>query len=219
MAPYGFVELRHHWYWLWMPQAITWTNAVLSPLNTLRPRQNDRHFPDDIFKCIFLFENVWIWIKISLKFVPKVRINNIPALVQIMAWRRIGDKPLSEAMMVNLVTHICVTRPQWVKHLGTNLLSGDLSQIQVFDWISQCRPQNVRPQRELTRPAYRGKCTYPSHSPRLEGAARATTRTQHAMITLMMESVAPLRGHQRLWMKSIRYNIIRDCGVCDAAHW
>ena len=48
---------------------------------------------DDIFKCIFLNENVWISIKISLKFVPKGLINNIPALVQIMAWRRVGDKP------------------------------------------------------------------------------------------------------------------------------
>ena len=54
-------------------------------------------------------------IKISLKFIPKVPINNIPALVQIMAWRRTGDKPLSEPMMVVLPTHICVTRPQWVK--------------------------------------------------------------------------------------------------------
>ena len=31
-----------------------------------------------------------------------------------MAWRRPGDKPLSESMMVRLPTHICVTRPQWV---------------------------------------------------------------------------------------------------------
>ena len=31
-----------------------------------------------------------------------------------MAWRRSGDKPLSEPMMVSLLTHICVTRPQWV---------------------------------------------------------------------------------------------------------
>ena len=54
----------------------------------MRLRQNGRHFPDDIFRCIFLNENVWISIKFSLKFVPKVRINNIPALVQIMAWRR-----------------------------------------------------------------------------------------------------------------------------------
>ena len=86
-------------------------------LNTLRPRQNGRHFPDDIFKCISLYQNVWISIKISLKFVPQVQINNIPALFQIMAWRRLGDKPLSETMMVRLLTHICVTRPQWVNTL------------------------------------------------------------------------------------------------------
>ena len=86
-----------------------------SAFNTLRPRQNGRHFPDDIFKCIFLNENVWISISISLKFVPEGPINNIPALVQIMAWRRPGDKPLSEPMQVNLLTHICVTRPQCVK--------------------------------------------------------------------------------------------------------
>ena len=89
-----------------------------SPINTLRPTQNGRHFADDIFKCIFLNENVWISIEISLIFVPKGRINNIPALVQIMAWRRPGDKPLSEAMVVDLPTHICVARPQWVKTCG-----------------------------------------------------------------------------------------------------
>ena len=93
-------ENRHIWVWL----------------NTLRPRQNGRHFADDVFKCIFLNENVWILLKILLKFVPKGPINNIPALVQIMAWRRPGDKPLSEPMMVSLLTHICVARPQWVKH-------------------------------------------------------------------------------------------------------
>ena len=54
--------------------------------NTLGPRQNGRHLVDDLFKCIFVNENVLIWIKISLKFVPKVTINNIPALVKIMAW-------------------------------------------------------------------------------------------------------------------------------------
>ena len=84
-------------------------------VNTLRLRQNVLHFPDNIFKCIFVNENVWIAIKISLKFDPKVRINNIPVLVQVMAWRRPGDTPLSEPMMVSLLTHICVTRPQWVK--------------------------------------------------------------------------------------------------------
>ena len=81
-------------------------NPCNDSVNTLRPRQNGCHFTDDIFKCIFLNENVWIPIKISLKFVPKGPINNIPALVQIMAWRR--------PMMLRLPTHICVTRPQWV---------------------------------------------------------------------------------------------------------
>ena len=50
-------------------------------LNTLRPRQNGRHFDDAIFKCILLNGNVRISIEISLKFVPKVPIDNIPALV------------------------------------------------------------------------------------------------------------------------------------------
>ena len=83
-------------------------------VNTLRPRQNGRHFADDIFMPVFVNENIWIPIKISLKIVLNGSINNIPALVQIMAWRRPGDRPLSEPMMVNLPTQICVTRPQWV---------------------------------------------------------------------------------------------------------
>ena len=66
------------------------------------------------FKLIFVNENVRISIKISLKFVSWGPINNIPALVQIMAWRRPGDKPLPEPRVGSLLMHICVTRPQWV---------------------------------------------------------------------------------------------------------
>ena len=83
-----------------------------APFNTLRPRQNGRRFADDTFKRIFLNENVKISIKNLLNFVPKGPFNNNSALVQIMAWRRPGDKPLSEPMMVRSPTHICVTRPQ-----------------------------------------------------------------------------------------------------------
>ena len=86
-------------FWLWF-----------DILNILRPRQNGCHFPDDIF----LSENVLISIKISLKFVPMGPNNYIPALVKIMAWCHPGYKPLSEPMMVSLLTHICVTGPQWV---------------------------------------------------------------------------------------------------------
>ena len=54
-------------------------------VNTLRLRLNGGHFPDYIFKCISSNGNIWISITISLKFVPKSSINNIPALVQMIA--------------------------------------------------------------------------------------------------------------------------------------
>ena len=50
-------------------------------MNTLNPKQNGRHFLDDIFKCIFLNENMWISIKISLEFVSEGPITNIPATI------------------------------------------------------------------------------------------------------------------------------------------
>ena len=81
-------------------------------INTLRPRQNGRQFADDTFKCIFMNENARISIETSFKLVPEGPINNIPTLVQIMAWRQPGAKPLSEPLMVRLLTYICVTRPQ-----------------------------------------------------------------------------------------------------------
>ena len=58
---------------------------------------------DDIFKCIFLNENVRISIKISLKFVPKGPIGNKSALVQVMAWRWTGDKPLPAPMLTQFI--------------------------------------------------------------------------------------------------------------------
>ena len=54
---------------------------------------------DNIFKWIFLNEKFCISIWISLKFVPKGPINDSTALVQVMAWRQTGDKPLSEPML------------------------------------------------------------------------------------------------------------------------
>ena len=78
-------------------------NWIWMPINSLRSRKNSRHFTDDIFKCIFLNGNASTSLKNSLVFVPRVRVNNIPALVQIMAWRRPDDKPLSEPMMVRFL--------------------------------------------------------------------------------------------------------------------
>ena len=78
-----------------------------------------RNKMDTIFQTPFSNEFPWMiiydfFIKISLKFVPRGPINNMPALVQIMAWHWPGDKPLSEPRKVSLLTHIYVTRPQWI---------------------------------------------------------------------------------------------------------
>ena len=113
--------LQGKWPDIYLMSTFFCCRSILTSINTLRPRQNGRHFADSIFKCIVLNENVWIPIKISLKFVPKGPSNNIPALVQIMAWRRPGDKPLSEPMVVRSLTHICVTRPQWVNSFSLKL--------------------------------------------------------------------------------------------------
>ena len=51
----------------------------------IEAEKNGSHFPDDIFKCIFLNENMWISVKISPKFVPEGPINNILALDEVMA--------------------------------------------------------------------------------------------------------------------------------------
>ena len=93
--------------------------------------------PRDIFKSTFLNENVWTSLKISLKFVPKVQINNIPAMVQIMAWHRPGNKPLSEPMMVRLPMHIYCTQPQWVNHdITSSRIENSLGSLdpERFEW-------------------------------------------------------------------------------------
>ena len=100
---------------LFLPCFITPYPSISKLVNTLRPRQDGRHFADDIFSGIFFNGNCCILIKFSLKYVRKGPIDNNRALVQIMAWRRSGDKPLSEPMMMSLSTHIYVTRPQRVK--------------------------------------------------------------------------------------------------------
>ena len=75
-----------------------WQYCMQHHVNSSPPGQNGRHF-DAIFKGIFLNENDSVPIQISPKFVPKSPIDNKPALVQVMAWRRTGDKPLPEPMM------------------------------------------------------------------------------------------------------------------------
>ena len=71
---------------------------------------HSRHFQMRFLEWNYTNE---ISITISLKFVANGPINNIPPLVKIV-WHRPGDKPLSEPILVSLLMHLCVTRPQWV---------------------------------------------------------------------------------------------------------
>ena len=79
------------------------TGLVLDFFNSSPPGQNGRHFADDTFREIFMNEKFCKSIRISLKFVAKVSIDNNWALVKIMTWHRLGDKPLSEPMI-----HWCI---------------------------------------------------------------------------------------------------------------
>ena len=105
---------------------------IFSPLNALRPRQNRRHFPDDIFRCIFVNENIWISIKIAPKFVPQGPISNIQALVQIMACCGLGVSrgpslriiELRPGTKTNILRALYIVRPwnmwYWLYGLGWN---------------------------------------------------------------------------------------------------
>ena len=62
---------------------------------------------DNIYKYIFLNENDRIPIRISLKFILRSPNDKKPLLVQVMAWRRTGNKSLPE-LMLNQFTDTCM---------------------------------------------------------------------------------------------------------------
>ena len=70
--------------------------------NSSPPWQNGRHCADDVFKCIFMNEKFCILNRHSPKFVLKGLIKKKSVLVQVMAWRRVGDKPLTESKLIEL---------------------------------------------------------------------------------------------------------------------
>ena len=143
-SSYGLSFDSSYIYYIYLIMYVLRTKRTGCSINTLRPRQDGRHFADDIFMCNFFNENCCILIKFSRKYFRKGPIDNNRALVQIMAWRRSGDKPLSEPIMINLPTHICVTRPQWV-----NIYSHDKSKVKIWKYMvsprpfSKCRQSNM----------------------------------------------------------------------------
>ena len=79
--------------------------------------KNGRRFADGVFKCIFVNDMFCISIQISLKFVPKGQIGNNPALVKIIAWCRIGNKPLSQPMLTRFPDAYMRHEGRWLNML------------------------------------------------------------------------------------------------------
>ena len=94
-----WLDFPHPGHYIIMGKKHTIQLIFSQTLTSSLPGQNGCHFADDILRCIFVNENFLILIWISLKFVPKGLIDNNLALVQIMAWRRKGAKPLPEPML------------------------------------------------------------------------------------------------------------------------
>ena len=80
------------------------------------PGQNVRHFADDVFRSILWMKKIGVLIIIVLKYVPYGPIDNSPAWVYIMVWRRIGDKTYLNQCSPDSLTHICGTRGDELTH-------------------------------------------------------------------------------------------------------
>ena len=99
---------------------------------TLKPRQDGRHFSDDIVKSIFLYGNYCILIPFPKWCIPKGPIEYKLTFVELMAWRRTCDKLLSEKWWHSFLTHIRVTWPQWVNTLHADLFWGHIQLLLYF---------------------------------------------------------------------------------------
>ena len=106
IQPCGIPKYNHHFGW---------------NVNTLRHRKNGCHFADNIFKCILMYGNHCILIKITSKFTPKGPNDINSALVQVMNWRCTSDKPLPEPVMIDPDHwHIYASQLQWVNYYQGN---------------------------------------------------------------------------------------------------
>ena len=99
---------------LHMTRFISFPKATsnLWPFNTLRSRQNGIHFPDDIFKCIFMNNKFCILIPLLMRFAPKGQVINKSALVPVIAWHQPTKNSLITAVIFSEFAHlflVCIT--------------------------------------------------------------------------------------------------------------
>ena len=96
--------ITKHWRLILINGILVETSKI--DVNSSLPAQVGCDFADDMFRCIFMNEKVFHVVRISLKSVRKGPVDNISALVQIMAWYRTGDKALTEPMLAQY--HWCI---------------------------------------------------------------------------------------------------------------
>ena len=120
---------------LYWAHVITQTNKVLEFTDACIRRR----FALVIFIRIFLKENdanILIWI--SLKFLPGCSVNNLPTLVDIMAWRLSGDKPLSKRGITKIID-------TYINHWLNVVWTASSSYLNQFWVIAHYTPRNKSP--------------------------------------------------------------------------
>ena len=103
-------------WWISHAQSTSKSGCRLRTFNTMRPRQNGCHFPDDSFKWIFSYKKNDLRYNFYWSLFPRIQLTIFHHCFRYLAWHRTCAKPMSEPMMVSLLTHICAIRSQWVKH-------------------------------------------------------------------------------------------------------
>ena len=84
-------------------RAVLQVPPVCRGREALRPRQDGCYFADDILQCMSPIKKFEFCLKFHWTLFQRLPSDNNSALVQIMAWRRAGDKPLSGPMMTWIV--------------------------------------------------------------------------------------------------------------------
>ena len=103
-------------------------------VNTFPLRQNWCPFTDGILELIFLYDNCWILVSTQEKCLPEGPINNKPVLVQTIAWHWIGDRPMSEPIMVEVADQ-CMCNSASMSWFGVGWTEAKITHLSKF-WLA-----------------------------------------------------------------------------------
>ena len=93
------------------PILLSWKDWPIEAHKLVSPFGRQTVF-SNAFSCMKITAFLFRWHGTML--VPKCRVDNIAALITILAWHRTDDKLLFQPMMPYFLTHICVIWSHWV---------------------------------------------------------------------------------------------------------